>query len=111
MLLIRNIPVRSIDFSVYYSSVEKQRKNISISSSTKLNCTLTKFIDYKQYEEALKQFGQQPHLHTDFNIGMAITACTMLHDYERAINLLQKLPSNNINPVFHEVNSFQLWQN
>ncbi|CAM4956263.1 unnamed protein product, partial [Rotaria socialis] len=80
-----------------------------MSSSTKLNSTLKTLIDSKQYEEALKHFDQQPGLHTDFSIDMAIKACTMLHDYKRGINILQKLSSNSLSNHYIQISLIRFY--
>ncbi|CAF2039452.1 unnamed protein product [Rotaria magnacalcarata] len=80
-----------------------------MSSSTKLNATLKTLVDSKQYEEALKHFDQQPNLHTDFSIDMAIKACTMLHDYKRGINILQKLSSNSLSNHYIQISLIRFY--
>ncbi|CAF3401905.1 unnamed protein product [Rotaria socialis] len=80
-----------------------------MSSSTKLNSTLKTLIDSKQYEEALKHFDQQPGLHTDFSIDMTIKACTMLHDYKRGINILQKLSSNSLSNHYIQISLIRFY--
>ncbi|CAF2195062.1 unnamed protein product [Rotaria magnacalcarata] len=80
-----------------------------MSSSTKLNATLKTLVDSKQYEEASKHFDQQPNLHTDFSIDMAIKACTMLHDYKRGINILQKLSSNSLSNHYIQISLIRFY--
>ncbi|CAM4814765.1 unnamed protein product, partial [Rotaria magnacalcarata] len=83
----------SIDlrYSIYrfqrlLSLYQKNNETLSISSSVKLNATLKKLLDSKQYKEALDLFDQKFEKCTDFTIDMAIKACTISKDYKRGFN-------------------------
>ena len=59
----------------------------SSSTTTKLDFSMKKLIDSKQYQKALDLFQEQSKLPTDISVNMALKACTKLHDYQRGINI------------------------
>ncbi len=80
---------------------EKTSQISSISSSsTVFNSTIKKLIDSKQYQKALDVFDKQSKMSTDFDINMALKACSKLHDYQRGIKIHQQLSSNSLNNCF-----------
>jgi hypothetical protein len=85
-----------------FSSLAQKRHFIpSISSSSvKLDLTMKKLIDLKQYEKALDLYDQQSQIYSDVSINMALKACTKLYDYKRGIHIQQKLSSQSLNNPF-----------
>ena len=74
--------------------------SISSSSSIIVNSTMKKLIDSRQYRNALVLFDEQSQMNTDFDINMALKACTKLQDYERGMKMEQQLSSHSRNNLF-----------
>ncbi|CAF1229480.1 unnamed protein product [Rotaria magnacalcarata] len=72
----------------------------SSSSSIIVNSTMKKLMDSGQYRNALVLFDEQAQMNTDFDINMALKACTKLHDYERGIKMEQQLSSHSRSNLF-----------
>ncbi|CAF3981250.1 unnamed protein product, partial [Rotaria sp. Silwood1] len=61
---------------------------------------MKQLIDAKKYKEALDVFDSKFELCTDYSINMAIKACTIINDYNRGVNIQQKLSSNSLNSSY-----------
>ena len=85
--------------TVYYSSVLRRLSclwrqtcsTLSTSSLTQLDMTMKRWVDSKQYRQALDLFEQQPTHRTNVSINMAIKACTAINDYQRGTDIIQHL--------------------
>lgn len=64
---------------------------LSTSSLTQLDMTMKKWVDSKQYHQALDLFEQQPTHRTNVSINMAIKACTEMKDYRRGRDIIEHL--------------------
>ncbi|CAF4533465.1 unnamed protein product, partial [Rotaria magnacalcarata] len=71
MLLFKNSSYSIYRFQRLLSLYQKNNETPSIPSSMKLNATLKKLLDSKQYKEALDLFDQKFEICTDFTIDMA----------------------------------------
>ncbi|CAF1019395.1 unnamed protein product [Rotaria sordida] len=67
-----------------------------MSSSMELNSKIKELIDAKQYKEALDVVDSKFELCIDYTISIAINACSIINDYNRGLNIQQKLPSNSL---------------
>ncbi|CAF2065726.1 unnamed protein product [Rotaria magnacalcarata] len=109
MLLFKNSSYSIYRFQRLLSLYQKNNETPSISSSMKLNATLKKLLDSKQYKEALDLFDQKFEICTDFTIDMAIKACTISKDYKRGFNIQKRLSSNSLNNPFIQVSLIHLY--
>jgi hypothetical protein len=87
-------------FLSLYPKIYKTSSVSSSPSSIKLDLTMKKLIDSKQYRKALDLFDQQCHLCSDVIINMALKACTKLHDYQRGMNIQRQLSPHSLNIPF-----------
>lgn len=106
--------IKSNFYSIYrverlLSLYQKHTVKYSIASSVKLNSTIQKLINSKQYKEALDLFDQKFETCTDYTINMAIKACTALNDHTRGINIQQKLSSNSLNNSYIQTSLIQFY--
>ncbi|CAM4819679.1 unnamed protein product [Rotaria magnacalcarata] len=110
MLLFKINSYSIYRFQRLLSLYQKNNETPSISSSMKLNATLKKLLDSKQYKEALDLFDQKFEICTDFTIDMAIKACTISKDYKRGFNIQKRLSSNPLNNPFIQVSLIRLYK-
>ncbi|CAF2094561.1 unnamed protein product [Rotaria magnacalcarata] len=109
MLLFKNNSYSIYRFQRLLSLYQKNNETLSISSSVKLNATLKKLLDSKQYKEALDLFDQKFEKCTDFTIDMAIKACTISKDYKRGFHIQKRLSSNSLNNPFIQASLIRLY--
>jgi hypothetical protein len=86
----------------YLSLCETRFKTSSISSSSsnKLDLSMKKFIELKEYQKALDLFDQQSHLCTTTTITMALKACIKSYNYQCGVNIHQQLSPHLLNNCF-----------
>ena len=80
----------------FLSICQKTTQISSISSSIISSSKMKKLIELKQYRKALALFDEQSKMNTDFEINMALKACTKLNDYQRGMKIQQQLSSQSL---------------
>jgi hypothetical protein len=73
---------------------------VSSSSSVQLNTTMKKFIDAKQYKEALDIYDQHSQPCTDVTFNLVLKACAKLFDRERGIEIHKQLSLKSLENSF-----------
>ncbi|CAF1100411.1 unnamed protein product [Didymodactylos carnosus] len=74
--------------------------SIISSSPIKLNATMKKLIESRQYKEVLDLFDRQSQVFTDSTLTLALKACAKLCDRERGIRIHRQLSSQALRDSF-----------
>ncbi|CAF2128188.1 unnamed protein product, partial [Rotaria magnacalcarata] len=80
-----------------------------LSSSKEIYLRVKKLLDSKEYQKVLNLFDQQSHLCKDIEINMALRACINLNDYQRGINIQEKLSQDSLNNSYIQTSLIRLY--
>ncbi|CAF3890958.1 unnamed protein product [Rotaria sordida] len=94
MLRIKTIFNSTYQFQRLFSLYKTNNEKNSMSSPAILNSTIKTLIDKKQYKQAVDLCYQNLEKCTNYTISIAINACNILNDYQRGIDIKEKIPSN-----------------
>lgn len=79
------------------------------SSSTQLNQKIKHLIDGKKYNEALDIFEENIQNCSHYTISIAINACSIINDYQRAMNIKKKIPSISFKDSYIQTSLIKLY--
>ncbi|CAF1305070.1 unnamed protein product [Rotaria sordida] len=96
MLRVKNTFNSTYQFQRLFSLYKTNNEKNSISSPAHLNSTIKKLIDTKQYKQAVDLCYQNLEKCTNYTISIAINACNILNDYQRGIDIKEKISSNSL---------------
>jgi 3-methyladenine DNA glycosylase AlkD len=96
-------------FLIRYTQKNKTSSVSSSSSWSKLDSTMKKLIDSKQYRKALNLFDEQSETSSDIAINLALKACTQLNDHQRGIHIGQQLSSKSLKDPFIQTSLIHLY--